>query len=260
MGGMGIFDGTGLVFNGAVGMVEPWSAARSPGVVIPDLGSMPKGVTKLLIGGRAGGQGAVMTYRSENRTSSLDFAPRRRFLPGSLPRCPFRAQFGYPDHPLFERTRVAKQHKALTVLGWILTALIFAMLAFSATMKFKAPPEVADMFTGKFGYPKETLTPIAVTEVACALLFLFPRTAMLERCSSRATWVGPSRRTCALTILSSRPRSWALACGSRSSFESLVFGRCCRGCPFVAVARLATPNSGNKTQVKCERLYPASYV
>lgn len=74
---------------------------------------------------------------------------------------------------------MAKQHKALTVLGWILTALIFAMLAFSATMKFKAPPEVADMFTGKFGYPKETLTPIAVTEVACALLFLFPRTAML---------------------------------------------------------------------------------
>jgi len=74
---------------------------------------------------------------------------------------------------------VAKQHKALTIVGWVLTALLFAMLAFSATMKFKAPPEVADMFTGKFGYPKESLTPIGVTELACAALFLFPRTAML---------------------------------------------------------------------------------
>ncbi len=74
---------------------------------------------------------------------------------------------------------MAKQHKALTIVGWILTALIFAMLAFSATMKFMAPPQVADMFTGKFGYPKESLTPIGVTELACAVVFLFPRTAML---------------------------------------------------------------------------------
>lgn len=71
------------------------------------------------------------------------------------------------------------QSKALTVIGWILAALVALLLAFSATMKFMNPPEVTKSFTEQFGYPANTLLPIGIAEAACALLFLFPRTAVL---------------------------------------------------------------------------------
>lgn len=74
---------------------------------------------------------------------------------------------------------MGKQHKALTIVGWTLTVVVVGMLAFSASMKIKGPPEVVDMFTTKFGFPRETHIPIAITEAACALVFLIPRTSLL---------------------------------------------------------------------------------
>ncbi|CAG1010705.1 hypothetical protein PHYC_03908 [Phycisphaerales bacterium] len=71
------------------------------------------------------------------------------------------------------------QPKALTIIGWILTALVTAFMAFSAIMKFINPPEVTKSFVEQFGYPANTLLPIGIAEIACALLFLFPRTAVL---------------------------------------------------------------------------------
>ena len=67
----------------------------------------------------------------------------------------------------------------MTWLGWILSVLPSLMLFFSAYMKFTAAPEVMEGFTGKFGYPDNVLLPLAIVEVTCAVLYLFPPTAML---------------------------------------------------------------------------------
>lgn len=72
-----------------------------------------------------------------------------------------------------------RQPKAMTIIGWILAFPVVALLLFSAFMKFNATPEMLDGFTKHFGYPQASLRPIAIAEVASALLFLFPRTAVL---------------------------------------------------------------------------------
>ena len=71
------------------------------------------------------------------------------------------------------------QHKALTALGWVLTVLVGLLLSFSATMKFSFPPQVAEQFVGKFGYPEDLVVAIGITEVCCVVLYLVPRTAVL---------------------------------------------------------------------------------
>ncbi len=73
----------------------------------------------------------------------------------------------------------AKQHKALTITGWVLTIILSLLLAFSATMKFVNPPELQKDWGEKLGYPAGALLPIAIAEVACVVLYLIPRTAIL---------------------------------------------------------------------------------
>jgi DoxX-like family len=63
--------------------------------------------------------------------------------------------------------------------GRILSGLAVLLFAFSAFMKFSGPPEVAQMFTGKFGYPSGALLAIGILEVSCVLVYLIPRTAIL---------------------------------------------------------------------------------
>jgi hypothetical protein len=72
-----------------------------------------------------------------------------------------------------------QQNRALTITGWVLTILVVAMFTMSATMKFLRPPEMVDQVVNKFGIPEEALLGIAVTEAACIVLFLIPRTAIL---------------------------------------------------------------------------------
>jgi hypothetical protein len=71
------------------------------------------------------------------------------------------------------------QNKAMTVVGWILTGIVSALLAGpSAGFKLaKAKDAVEGM--QKFGYPEALLVPIGVTEVVCTVLYLVPRTAVL---------------------------------------------------------------------------------
>lgn len=71
------------------------------------------------------------------------------------------------------------QSKALTIAGWILTALLALMLLFSATMKFVNPPDMSKQFVEHLGYPAKLAVPIGVVEVLCLVVFLFPRTAVL---------------------------------------------------------------------------------
>ena len=64
-------------------------------------------------------------------------------------------------------------------LGRGLSALPVLALLASAAMKLSAKPEMVATFTGKFGYPQAALVPIALAELACAVLFAIPRTAVL---------------------------------------------------------------------------------
>jgi hypothetical protein len=63
--------------------------------------------------------------------------------------------------------------------GRILTALPALMMTFSAWLKFFGPPEIAQQFTSKYGYPPGSLAIIGVLELACVVLYLVPQTAVL---------------------------------------------------------------------------------
>jgi hypothetical protein len=63
--------------------------------------------------------------------------------------------------------------------GWVLTGLTFVALAASAAGKLTRATQVVEMMGGKFGYPAGTLVVIGLVELACALLYLIPRTSVL---------------------------------------------------------------------------------
>jgi len=69
--------------------------------------------------------------------------------------------------------------KWMTRVGFALTALPVLMLGMSGTMKLMVSAEVVRNFTGKFGFPASTLLPIGLLEIACAVIYLLPRTAVL---------------------------------------------------------------------------------
>ncbi len=64
-------------------------------------------------------------------------------------------------------------------LGRALSALpVLAMLA-SAAMKLSGPPQVQEMFTGKYGYPRQALAILGVVELTCAALYAIPSTSAI---------------------------------------------------------------------------------
>lgn len=74
---------------------------------------------------------------------------------------------------------MAANSKVMTWTGRTITGLVGLMLVFSATMKFKNPPEVAEQFVGKFGYPDDLILAIGIVEICCVVLYLIPQTAIL---------------------------------------------------------------------------------
>lgn len=66
-----------------------------------------------------------------------------------------------------------------TWTGRVLSALPVLMMVFSAAMKLTHNPQVMEGWVGKGGYPLGTLTPIAIVELACVLLYVIPRTSVL---------------------------------------------------------------------------------
>ncbi|MDP1663238.1 MAG: DoxX family protein [Phycisphaerales bacterium] len=75
-------------------------------------------------------------------------------------------------------TPASAQPKWMTIAGWIASVLPAAMLFFSASMKFAKPPAAMEGMA-KFGYPESLLNTLGVVEVACTIVYLFPRTAVL---------------------------------------------------------------------------------
>ena len=63
-------------------------------------------------------------------------------------------------------------------VGWILTILPALGLGFSATIKFVKPPQMAEQFA-HLGWPEQHLLGLGILEMACAVLFLIPRTSVL---------------------------------------------------------------------------------
>jgi hypothetical protein len=72
----------------------------------------------------------------------------------------------------------ASASKKLIWAGWIACAVPVLMLLFSASMKIAKPPAVVQGFE-HLGYPERLALPLAITELACAILYAIPRTSVL---------------------------------------------------------------------------------
>lgn len=68
--------------------------------------------------------------------------------------------------------------KATLWTGYVLTALPAALLTMSAVMKITRADIAVEGFA-KSGWPDNALVPIGIVELACVLIYLFPRTAVL---------------------------------------------------------------------------------
>lgn len=64
-------------------------------------------------------------------------------------------------------------------IGRILSALPILMMLFSASMKLMRHPLVLEQMAGKLSYPEGTLLPIGLFELACVVIYMIPRTAVL---------------------------------------------------------------------------------
>lgn len=63
-------------------------------------------------------------------------------------------------------------------IGWILSIIPMPLLFMSAAMKFIQPEDVTKGFE-HLGWPLSLAVPLGILELACAILFLIPRTAVL---------------------------------------------------------------------------------
>jgi len=68
--------------------------------------------------------------------------------------------------------------KMLTWTGYVLSALPVLVLLLSAVMKLVKPASVVLGFA-HFGYPEGLIVGIGIAELACTVLYLIPRTAVL---------------------------------------------------------------------------------
>ena len=68
--------------------------------------------------------------------------------------------------------------KGMTMTGWILTAIPALMLAAGGVMGLFHPPEMAKGFE-HLGWPDRMAPILGVIELTCAVLYIFPRTAVL---------------------------------------------------------------------------------
>jgi hypothetical protein len=82
------------------------------------------------------------------------------------------------DERSIETPRAAPVSKGRRWSGRILSALPVLMLLFSGGMKLAAPPPVAESFR-TLGFPVHLALSIGILEVACALLYVIPKTSFL---------------------------------------------------------------------------------
>jgi hypothetical protein len=72
----------------------------------------------------------------------------------------------------------ARSSRAAVVTGWILGVLPAALFVFSASMKLMRPPELQKGFE-QMGIPYHYALGLGILELACTVIYLIPRTAVL---------------------------------------------------------------------------------
>jgi hypothetical protein len=75
-------------------------------------------------------------------------------------------------------TQTAPVSKKMLWAGYIISALPVLMLLFSGVMKLLKPAPVMEGFV-RFGYPESLALGIGIVELACAALYVIPRTSVL---------------------------------------------------------------------------------
>src|SRR5438876_11320464 len=75
-------------------------------------------------------------------------------------------------------TQTAHVSKKMLWAGRILSALPVLMLLFSGVMKLMKPAAVLEGFVG-LGYPESLTVGVGIVEIACAVLYVIPRTSVL---------------------------------------------------------------------------------
>jgi hypothetical protein len=75
-------------------------------------------------------------------------------------------------------TQTAPVSNKLVWTGRIISALIILLLLFSGAGKLYKPVQVLDEFT-RLGYPGSVILGIGIVEIACAIIYAIPRTAVL---------------------------------------------------------------------------------
>lgn len=73
---------------------------------------------------------------------------------------------------------VSRNPRVLTIAGWVVAVIPAGMLTMSGVMKLMRPPEVMEGFE-KFGFRESVILPLAIVELSCVAVYLFPRTAVL---------------------------------------------------------------------------------
>jgi hypothetical protein len=73
---------------------------------------------------------------------------------------------------------VAIAKKRAGVIGHVISVLASAMFLFSASMKIVGGPQL-DQGMAHLGLPASMVAPLAVLEIACVLVYLIPKTAIL---------------------------------------------------------------------------------
>jgi hypothetical protein len=96
---------------------------------------------------------------------------------------------GVPAAPLERRIPVATkavrvddapaERRWIVWTGRVLSVLPVLVLAMSSSMKLTGSRDMMAAFTGHFGFPEGALLGIAAAEIACAVLYALPATAVL---------------------------------------------------------------------------------
>ena len=73
---------------------------------------------------------------------------------------------------------MASESKTMLWAGWVLSALPAAMLLMSGAMKLLKPAPVVEGFP-TLGWDISLAVPLGILEIACTLVYLLPRTAVL---------------------------------------------------------------------------------
>lgn len=75
-------------------------------------------------------------------------------------------------------TKKQRHMKMMNITGWVLTVVPVLILLMSATMKFMKPASVVEGFT-RLGLPEKLAFGFGILELACTILYVVPRTAVL---------------------------------------------------------------------------------